>query len=267
MPVPDADAPEPSTAANGLDEPVALPPSGEPVRRSLTPFSAASYETDAESHAGDVEQRADARSADSGEPKPVSPLRDPDFARQLVVRIIAGDRAAEDMLARESERGIRRVLRRAGLSQWDIAELTHDTLETAIAKVKRGELRDPAALSGFVCGIARGKASNLRRRIEGHPTTSDPAQLGSLVAEGEEPDGFVTREQGKELVWQVLRSMRPRDREVLIHFILHDEDKDEVCACVGISPARFHGILCRAKQRFHKLLLTTAAGKEMERRR
>jgi RNA polymerase sigma factor (sigma-70 family) len=213
------------------------------------------------------EEPADTTLPAAEAPTPLSPLREPEFARSVVARIKADDRAAGSILFNESRRGIRRVLRRFGLPEWDIAELTHDAFETAIEKIKRGELRDAAALGSFVCGIARGKAHNLRRRRDRHPTTGDPAQLDALAAEGEGPDGSVGRVQDKEIVWQVLDAMRPRDREVLIHFILHDEDKDEVCATLGIPSARFHGILCRAKQRFHKLLMTTAAGREMERRR
>jgi RNA polymerase sigma-70 factor (ECF subfamily) len=209
--------------------------------------------------APDANSRSCARTPEAG-----VPASEADVARGLVARILGGDRTAEDELVLRYRRGVHRVLQNQGLSEWDIAELMQETWATALQKVRAFELREPAALGGFICGIARGKASNHRHAIVRHPTTSDPVQLDELVSEIDEPDRAVSHGQNKELVWQVLRSMLPRDREVLIRFMLYDEDRDEVCAVLGISTARFHGILYRAKQRFEKLLLTMAAGKEME---
>jgi RNA polymerase sigma-70 factor (ECF subfamily) len=177
-----------------------------------------------------------------------------EFARRLVARILAGDRSAEAELVNHYERGIRRVLRKSCLNDDDREELLQDTWETAIEKIRGGKLHDHGVLGAFVCGIAHWKAKNRVRWNHNRPTTGDPAVMDELLSEEDEPDRALSRAQDAELVWEVLERMRPRDREILIHFVLLEEDKDEVCASLGVSIARFHGVLCRARQRFHRLL-------------
>ena len=211
----------------------------------------------------------DVRTAVDELPQPAAsvPQDEAEFACNLVAKILRGDRAAEAELMNHYERGMRRVLRRMDLNEEDRKELMHDTWETALEKIRTGKLHEHAVLGAFICGIAHWKAKNRVRSIRNHPMTSDPTVTDDLLSEGDEPDRATSHIQNAELVWQVLEHMRRRDRDMLIHFVLRDEDKDDVCAQLGISPVRFHGVLCRARQRFKKLLLKTTAGKEMERRR
>jgi len=173
-------------------------------------------------------------------------------------------RRAYESLFDEYARGMHFVLHRQGIGYWDAAELAQDAWAIAIARM-RGEERDPAVLGPYLCGIARRLASNLRRKIARQRTTADSDLIDLLAADTDPPEHAVGRAQNAELVWRVLGSLRTRDREVLEHFCLRGEDKDEVCMRLGISPARFHGILFRAKERFQRQLRKTAGGRELER--
>ena len=47
----------------------------------------------------------------------------------------------------------------------------------------------------------------------------------------------------------------PRDREILMGVYVREEDKDEICARLGIDSTHFNRVLFRAKQRFRELLV------------
>jgi RNA polymerase sigma-70 factor (ECF subfamily) len=173
-------------------------------------------------------------------------------------------RAYESLFA-EYARGMHFVLHRQGIGYWEAAELAQEAWAIALARMRRGKERDPALLGPYLCGIARRLASNLRRKIERQRTTADSDLIDLFAADTDPPEHAVGRAQNAEIVWRVLGSLRSRDRDVLEHFCLGGADKDEVCMRLGISPARFHGILFRAKERFHRQLRKTAGGRELER--
>jgi RNA polymerase sigma-70 factor (ECF subfamily) len=47
----------------------------------------------------------------------------------------------------------------------------------------------------------------------------------------------------------------PRDREILTRVYLRDEDKDAICAALGVDATHFNRVLFRAKERFRELLI------------
>ena len=46
-----------------------------------------------------------------------------------------------------------------------------------------------------------------------------------------------------------------RDREILLRFYLNDEDKDSICAGLGVDSTHFNRVLFRAKERFRELVV------------
>jgi DNA-directed RNA polymerase specialized sigma24 family protein len=49
-----------------------------------------------------------------------------------------------------------------------------------------------------------------------------------------------------------------RDRELLIRFYVHDQDKQKICRELGLKSLHFNRVLFRAKNRFRKLLEESA---------
>jgi DNA-directed RNA polymerase specialized sigma24 family protein len=47
---------------------------------------------------------------------------------------------------------------------------------------------------------------------------------------------------------------------VLYRFYLADDDKEEICAELGVSSLHFNQILCRARERYKKLFEEMRAG-------
>jgi RNA polymerase sigma-70 factor, ECF subfamily len=173
---------------------------------------------------------------------------------ELVARIIRREPGAETELPGRYERGLRRVLWRCGLTAFEADEIVQEIWATALPKIRDGELRDPEKLNSFLCGIGRGLARNQRRKVDRRDTVNDPDGIAAALDSGDGPERFFARAQNARNVRRLLAQLnRPRDREVLVRLYLLGEEKDEICAQLGIQPNRFHSILSRAKHRFREV--------------
>src|SRR5580704_5515592 len=82
---------------------------------------------------------------------------------ELVSRIQAGDRLAEDELVRRYARGVSVIIARAGCDQGMIEDVCQDTLRITIEKIRHGDVREPDRLSGFIASLARNLVIELFR--------------------------------------------------------------------------------------------------------
>jgi RNA polymerase sigma-70 factor, ECF subfamily len=82
----------------------------------------------------------------------------------LVSRIRAGDRRAEEELVGRYSRGVAIIIRHEVRQAAVAADLTQETLRIALEKIRRGDLREPEKLSGFICGLARNLAIGHHRQ-------------------------------------------------------------------------------------------------------
>jgi RNA polymerase sigma-70 factor (ECF subfamily) len=74
--------------------------------------------------------------------------------------------------------------------------------------------------------------------------------------EGAGPFENVSREQVRRAVGVLLNELgTARDREILTRLYLDDEDKEAICAALGVDSTHFNRVLFRAKQRFRELLV------------
>jgi RNA polymerase sigma-70 factor (ECF subfamily) len=70
-----------------------------------------------------------------------------------------------------------------------------------------------------------------------------PSQLDQLLAQ--EKAGIVR---------QVITELNSdRDREVLLRFYLREEEKEQICADLGLSSLHFNRVLFRARERYKQL--------------
>ena len=168
----------------------------------------------------------------------------------LVSRIRAGEGSAEGELVARYSRGVGIIINRLVRERSSADDLSQETFRLTLEKIRRGEVRDPERLSGFICGIARNLAyAHLRGvrpsesldLIAAHPSTDDPLRR-------------VLENERNAAVRQVLEELNsPRDHEILRRFYLEEEDKDSICAGLGLSSLHFNRVLHRARQRFKEL--------------
>jgi RNA polymerase sigma-70 factor (ECF subfamily) len=177
----------------------------------------------------------------------------------IVRRIQAGDPAAENELVDRFSRGLLLMLRRLVQNPALADDLHQETFALVLAKIRRGEVREPEKLAGFLRSTARNlfiadrrKEARYRAFDEGEEdglqpvpalTGSDPAPLERVLAE----------EEARQ-VQRVLAELRfDRDRQLLLRFYLSDDSKEEICADLEIEPQRFHKVLFHARERLREL--------------
>ena len=175
---------------------------------------------------------------------------------ELVSRIQAGDRQAEDELVRRYARGVSVIVARAGCARWMIEDVCQDTLRIAIEKVRRGDVREPDRLSGFIASLARNLVIDHSRQISKHEARPrlDSSPAGSMES-ASQLQRLLEDEQA-QTVRKVLAEMgTERDRQILYRYYLSEEDKERICADLGLTSLHFNRVLFRARKRFKDLYL------------
>lgn len=170
----------------------------------------------------------------------------------LVARIARGDRAAESEFVGRFERGVRALVRRHCRPGDPIVDdLVQDVLAGVIERLRAGAIHDSAALPGYVQAAAvYATTAEYRRRR--------PTQSVSTIENLPDSDSPTARLDATQLatMLRALLAEMPvaRDRAILARFYLDEQDKDQVCAALGIDPAHFHRVVFRARERFRALL-------------
>jgi len=177
----------------------------------------------------------------------------------LVRRIQAGDPAAEDELVTRFSRGLLLMLRRLVQNPALADDLHQETFALVLGKIRRGEVREPERLAGFIRATARNLFIADRRkearyssldggREEDEGARPEPADQGPAPL-----DRFLAGEEARQ-VRKLLDELRfDRDRQLLLRFYVSDDSKEEICADLGVEPERFHQILFRARERLREL--------------
>jgi RNA polymerase sigma factor (sigma-70 family) len=171
----------------------------------------------------------------------------------LVEGIRANDAAAIEELYRLFSRGVRFFICRH-LGPQDLDDRVHDTFLVVVNSIQSGGLREPERLMGFVRTIVRRQiASYVEQTVQQRKEAGD-LELGGRVADSRhDPEENLLREQRVELMLEVLRSISPRDREILTRFYLYEQTQEQICQEMGLTETQFRLLKSRAKARFAEL--------------
>ncbi len=181
----------------------------------------------------------------------------------LVARIRAGERAAEDEFVRRYSRGVSIIIGQSVADSSAAADVYQETFRLALLKIRAGEVRDPERLAGFICGIARNlviehfrSTARFKGRHEGEPDrqfpSPEPSQLDRLL-----------RAERAALARRVLAELPSgRDRKILYRFYIEDDEKEDICADLGIGALHFNHLISRARQRYRKIFESMGAGRK-----
>jgi len=174
----------------------------------------------------------------------------------LVDRIGSGDRSAEAELQARYGAGLLYLLKRRTADREVALDLRQDTFRIAIQKLRAREIEQPERIAGFLRGIALNLALAHERKGIRQATTADTDVVEHAPDDGHGPFENVSMEQTQALVRQLLDELPvERDRDILIATYLNDEDKESICARLGLDSTHFNRVLYRAKERFRKLLM------------
>jgi RNA polymerase sigma-70 factor (ECF subfamily) len=128
-------------------------------------------------------------------------------------------------------------------------------------------VHEPDRLSGFICSLARNIVIEYFRKTARREVYHAPA--GDQPVPSPEPNQLdcLLREEKGAIARRVLAALpSDRDRTVLYRFYIAEDDREEICADLGIEPAHLSQILCRARQRYKTLFEEHAGLQEKDSR-
>jgi len=171
----------------------------------------------------------------------------------LVERIKTEDQSGMEELYRVFSRGVRFYLCRQ-LGPQDLEDKVHDTFLIVVQAVRRGELREPERLMGFVRTVVRrqvaahiDQAVHTRRQQVG-------IENGTVVVDlNRNPEQTAIQQQHEQIAKRVLHSISKRDREILTRFYLLEQSQEQICAQMNLTETQFRLLKSRAKARFGEL--------------
>lgn len=133
------------------------------------------------------------------------------------------------------------------------ADMVHQAIAIALEHIKAGRIGSADQIPGYVYKTCQNLLRNYRRNMGNRADLrADPEHLESLASE--EQVDFSDQQRIKENVLLALRSLSARDRDVVMRFYLHDEDKDAICRDFNLSSNSFNKIISRARQRLKERL-------------
>ena len=198
--------------------------------------------------------------------RPVSEAPAPSAAGgDLVRRILAGDRGAEAELVERFGEGLVFLLRRWTRDRTTAEDLYQETLRLALEKVRKGEVREPDKLAGFLRSLARNLATHHYRRGSTREDRERELDDTTAAVPGGDTMEPLTRLLAAEKAGLVRRLIgelaADRDRQVLFRFYIAEEEKERICADLGLTGPELNVVLFRARQRYRKLFEERLGGR------
>jgi RNA polymerase sigma-70 factor (ECF subfamily) len=174
--------------------------------------------------------------------------------KTVVEQIRAGDPAGDEALYRSLASGARLFLQRR-LATEDVEDRVHDLFVIVVETIRRGELREPERLMGFVRTVLNRQLSHgISRIIHTRQTSIDLESAGELTTADPTPEQQAAIHQKVTLMKEVLRKMSDREFEVLTRFYLREQPPERIRAEMGLTQTQFNLLKSRAKAKLTALM-------------
>ena len=177
---------------------------------------------------------------------------EPSWSR-LVDRIQAGDPAGMEQLYAVFVKGVRFFLWRQ-LGPQDLDDKVHDVFLIITQSIRRGELREPERLMGYVRTVVRRQvAAHIDSAVHArrNQQSIDPAM--TLSDHQPDPERRAIEKENQDVAMRMLGGLPKRDREVLVRFYLQEQSAEEICRDLKLTETQFRLIKSRAKARYGEL--------------
>jgi RNA polymerase sigma-70 factor, ECF subfamily len=144
-------------------------------------------------------------------------------------------------------------LMRAKLKDNELAaDLLNEAIATTLEHARLGRLTQPERVAGYVFKVGMNLLRNHRRNTDNrYDLRSDVDALDVLAVH--DSDHVETAQVARNTVRLIESLTSPRDREVVKRFYLDEEDKQTICAQLGLTPLQFTQVMSRARQRLKAL--------------
>ncbi len=172
----------------------------------------------------------------------------------VVEQIRAGEPSGEETLYSNLVAGARLFLQRR-LGTQDVEDQVHDLFVVIVETIRRGDLREPDRLMGFVRTLLHRQLSaeiSKAVRIRQHVTSLDSA--AAVSAAEPSPEHQAEIEQKVALMRRALRKMSQREFEVLTRFYLREQPAERIQMEMGLTETQYNLLKSRAKARLTRLI-------------
>jgi RNA polymerase sigma-70 factor (ECF subfamily) len=171
----------------------------------------------------------------------------------LVQQIKAGEDEGMEQLYRLFSRGIRFYLCRQ-LGPQELEDKVHDTFLIVVNAVKRGDLREPDRLMGFVRTIVRRQvAAYIEQAVQTRREQAELESGASVIDRTQNPEQEAIFKQKAELMKSALGALSKRDRDILIRFYLQEQPQEQICREMSLTETQFRLLKSRAKAKFGEI--------------
>jgi RNA polymerase sigma factor (sigma-70 family) len=171
----------------------------------------------------------------------------------LVDNIRAGDPQAMEELYALFARGVRFYFYRQ-LGAQELDDKIHDTFLIVVQAIRRGDLREPERLMGFVRTIVRRQvAAHIDQVVHVRREETSIDQGAPLPDHSNSPEDRAMKQERIDVMTRTLRSMSMRDREILTRFYLQEQSQAQICSEMKLTDTQFRLLKSRAKARFGEM--------------
>ncbi|MCC6589625.1 MAG: sigma-70 family RNA polymerase sigma factor [Bryobacterales bacterium] len=191
----------------------------------------------------------------SGTDNPNPNLQTFDHSRwiRLVELVQSNEQAGLEELYKLFLRGVRFYLCRQ-LGPQELDDKIHDAFLVVVNAIRRGELREPARLPGYIRTIVRRQvAAQIDVAVQTRRDQADMENGYSIPDRASNPEEAAIQEQRAAIMRQVLDEISERDREILTRFYIQEQPQEVICDEMGLSETQFRLLKSRAKTRFGEL--------------
>src|SRR5689334_14404377 len=171
----------------------------------------------------------------------------------LVSQIKAGEDAGMEQLYKLFSRGIRYYLCRQ-LGPQELEDKVHDTFLIVVNAIKRGDLREPERLMGFVRTVVRRQvAAYIETAVHTRRDQTDLETGVTIVDRKHNPEQEAIIREKAELMRSALADLNDRDRDILVRFYLKEQSQEQICREMSLTETQFRLLKSRAKAKFGEI--------------
>ena len=135
----------------------------------------------------------------------------------------------------------------------DAEDTFHQCYLEVLDQIKRGNVREPERMEGFIAVVARRLiCHHIRARIQGRYCAEETEYLNQ-PSRAPGPEETLWAAQRREITLQALNSLPARHREVLVRFYVQEQPSEQIMAEMGLSETQFRLLKNRAKARFSEI--------------
>ncbi|MCW5983397.1 MAG: sigma-70 family RNA polymerase sigma factor [Bryobacteraceae bacterium] len=179
----------------------------------------------------------------------------PDYSQWsiLVDRIRRGEDRGMTELYSLFSKGVRFQLCRQ-LGPQELDDKVHDTFLIVVQAIRRGELREPERLMGFVRTVVKRQvAAHIDSAVHRRKEQADLDTGIPVADERASPEERAIARQKIEIMRDILQNISRRDREILTRFYLREQSQEQICDEMQLTETQFRLLKSRAKARFGEL--------------